>query len=121
MSDLSSNSMSREEFIRAARAGCIRQIEGPGQTKEQMTLEEEQLHTPFSKGTYMRLFFTGVLFLGAFLLKYNDISLGVVSTKTIQATIESNKDFQDLQKDSGKLLEKKIIPVFHRLKDESLL
>lgn len=121
MSDLSSNSMSREEFIRAARANCIRQIEGPAQTKEQIALEEEQLHTPFSKGTYMRLFFAGILFLGAFLLKYNDSSFGVVNPQTIQATIESNADFLDLQKDSGKLIEKKIIPVFHRLKGESLL
>jgi len=121
MSDLSSNSMSREELIRAARANCVKRIEQPGMIKEQTGEEEVPVHTPVSKGTYLRLFLAGLLFLGTFLLKYYNVSFGVLNSQTVQNVIESESDFIELQKDSGKLIEEKIIPVFHRLNEKSLL
>ncbi len=122
MSDLSSNSMSREEMIRNARANCVRQIESPGSrgnVEEKRNVTDQSV--PIGRGILVRLFIAGALFLAGFSVKQYNLSYQQYNKNTVQNLLESQKDFENLQKQAALLLEEKILPVFHRLEDKSLL
>lgn len=114
MSDLSSNSMSREELIRSARANCMRSIDHPqgGASSEINRVQSEQ--SPFQKSTYVRLFLSCLILLGVLAVKKLDLSYQGIDYETIQHCVEDNQHFEKLEQYATKTLEEDVLPVFSR-------
>ncbi|SFR97703.1 hypothetical protein [Anaeromicropila populeti] len=119
MSDLSSNSMSREELIRNARANCIRQIDVPGVQRQSGThsIQEEETINLMHPATYIRLFIASLLFLIIFVWSHFHISVGKWGPDDVQQLLESEEQLNLMEEQTADLIEEKIIPVFHRLEE----
>lgn len=115
MSDLSSNSMTREELIRSARANCMRQIEHPqmNTVSERSELDDVQ---PFRRGTYIRLFISCLLLLLIVAVKQFGLSYKGYDISTIVEYATDSTDFKELQNKAAQTLEKDVIPAFNQLK-----
>jgi len=113
MSDLSSNSMSREELIRSARANCMRQIDEPqGKSIEEKGASAGQ--TAFKKSTYVRLFFSCSILLAVLAVKQFDLSYQGYSFSTIHKMVEDNRVFEKMEQVAAEKLEEDVLPVFAR-------
>lgn len=115
MSDLSSNSMTREELIRSARANCMRQIEHPQASTVSGRSESEDVR-PFKRGTYIRLFVSCLLLLVIVAVKQFGLSYKGYDISTIVEYATDSTDFRELQNKAAKALEKEVIPTFNQLK-----
>ncbi len=117
MSDLSSNSMSRDELIRSARANCMRHIDTP----QAVIKGEEKIVTAntmaFRRGTYIRLFFSCLILLGALAVKQFELTYQGYGYGTIVSLLEENNYFERLQIETSKTLEKDVIPAFQQILD----
>lgn len=114
MSDLSSNSMSRDELIRSARANCMRQIDNPQtHTGGELTIEDG---TSFAfKKAYIRLFLSCLILLGVLAVKQFGLSYGGYNFDTVVTVVEDNHHFEKLQMEMSKTLEDKVIPTFQQI------
>lgn len=113
MSDLSSNSMSREELIRSARANCMRQMDEPQeQSMEVKSVPAER--TPFKKSTYVRLFFSCLILLAVLAVKQFDLSYQGYGFSTIHEMVEDNRVFEKMEQVAVEKLEEDVLPVFIR-------
>lgn len=115
MSDLSSNSMSRDERIRSARANCMRQIDTP-----QMGIKSEEKMgvgngLAFKKGTYIRLFLSCLILLGVLGVKQFGLTYQGYSFGTVVSLVEENQYFEKLQKKASKTLEEDVMPVLQQI------
>ena len=115
MSDLSSNSMSRDELIRSARANCMRQIDNPQTHTGGELTTETGTGFAFKKGTYIRLFLSCLILLGVLAVKQFGLSYERYNFDTIVALVEDNHHFELLQKEMSKTLEVKVIPTFRQI------
>lgn len=115
MSDLSSNSMTREELIRSARANCMRQIEHP-QTNAVSECADVVEAQPFKRGTYIRLFISCLLLLGILAVKQFGFSYKGYDFSTIVTYTTDSTDFYKLQQKMAETLKEDVIPVFNQMK-----
>ena len=118
MSDLSSNSMSREELIRSARANCMRQIDNPQSTASGEGKMVQTERAPFKKSTYVRLFLSCLILLGVLAVKKFDLSYRGLDFSTIQNYVEDNEYFETLEQLAARTLEEDVLPVFNRSTSE---
>lgn len=119
MSDLSSNSMSRDEIIRNARENCMRRIDNPHaytavETPVPGSMSE---HTGMKKSTYARLFFSCLILLGTLAVKQFGLTYQNFNFTTIVNLVEDNSSFEKLQKIASQTLEEDVIPTFKQLKN----
>lgn len=115
MSDLSSNSMSRDELIRSARANCMRQIDNPQTRTGGEIAAEAGTGFAFKKETYIRLFLSCLILLGVVAVKQFGLSYERYNFDTIVALVEDNHHFEMLQKEMSNTLEDKVIPTFQQI------
>lgn len=115
MSDLSSNSMSRDELIRSARANCMRQIDNPQRRTGGETVNEAVPGAAFKRGTYIRLFLSCLILLGVLAVKQFSLTYKGYSFVTVVQLIEENQDFKQLQLDASKAIEEDVIPAFKQI------
>ncbi|HAU88508.1 MAG TPA: hypothetical protein DCW90_24460 [Lachnospiraceae bacterium] len=115
MSDLSSNSMSRDELIRSARANCMRQIDNPQTHTGGELTTEDGTSFAFKKGTYIRLFLSCLILLGVLAVKQFGLSYGGYNFDTVVTVVEDNHHFEKLQMQMSKTLEDKVIPTFQQI------
>lgn len=116
MSDLSSNSMSRQELIRNARANCLQQIDNPQKYAPAESRSSTAEKAPFKRGTYIRLFISCFILLAIVAVKQFNLSYQGYSFSTIAQVVEDNEDFEKLQQMAGKTIETDILPVFQKIK-----
>ena len=123
MSDLSSNSMSRDELIRNARANCMRQIDNPYSygDAEQAIAKEPADHTRWKRGTYIRLFVSCFILLGLLAVKQFGLTYKNYSFATVVTLVEDNSGFEKLQKQASKTLEEDVIPTIKQIKNSYFL
>ncbi|SES97217.1 hypothetical protein [[Clostridium] polysaccharolyticum] len=115
MSDLSSNSMSREQLIRSARANCMKQIDSPQIYADGEENVEVQTGMAFKKSTYIRLFFSCLLLLGVAAVKQSGWSYSGYDFNTIVTLVEDNHHFDRIQQEASEMLEKDVIPAFQQI------
>ncbi|MBR3770906.1 MAG: hypothetical protein IKL07_01415 [Clostridium sp.] len=115
MSDLSSNSMTREELIQSARANCMRQIDKP-QASAYVEHSESAEIRPFKKGTYIRLFLSCLLLLCIVSVKQFGLSYKGYDFSTIVEYVTDSTDFEKLQYKASETLKDDVIPAFTQIK-----
>lgn len=118
MSDLSSNSMSRDELIKSARANCLRQIDNPGHYNYNPVGEavtEPGSGMAFKRGTYIRLFLSCLILLGVLAVKQFAVTYNGYSFQTVVNLVEENQYFEKLQQKASVTLEKDVIPAFKQI------
>lgn len=115
MSDLSSNSMSREELIRNARANCLQQIDNPQRFSPGDCKTSTAERTPYKRGTYIRLFLSCLILLGVLAVKQFDLSYKGYGFSHITKVVEDNTGFEKLQKMAGNTIEEDVLPVFQKI------